>query len=181
MSIASFHKGLHEKSLTRLLAENSTMAAMSNTCSLMATHAIEGTTAKNVQAASAFKNSLVALINGPMRAAGLNLDENYGRKNGLIDLLACIPKILEEYATWEAITKGFVLGGMIDPKELQNPVWNNMMSCNRRWASAQKERGLSKEVKDNCRRQFQAMMKIQLQNGQVTAEDMLAAGLPRGE
>ncbi len=131
--------------------------------------------------ASAFKNSLVALINGPLRAQGLNLDGRLSGKNGFIDLVSCLPSILEEEGTMENLSKGFVLGGMINKHDRQNPSWNALMSCCRRWGSAQRERGISKEEKDNCKRQFPALMKIQLSTGQVTAEDMLAAGLPRGE
>ncbi len=138
------------------------------------------TTAKNVQAC-ALKNTLVELINGPLRAAGLNLDGKHGKKNGLIDLLCCIPQMLEENATMDNLSKGFILGGMISKADRQNPSWNALMSCNRNWGSAKKERGVPKEVKDNYRKQFQPLMKIQLDKGQVTAEDMLAAGLPRGE
>lgn len=38
--------------------------------------------------------------------------------------------------------------------------------------------GVSKVVKDNCKRQFVNLARIQLEKGQVSAEDMLDADLP---
>ena len=138
------------------------------------------TTSTNVTA-TAFKDSITNLINVDWRREGLNLDGNIGKKRGLIDLLSSLPKMLEEICTEDNIREGFYAGGMIDKKSGLFPSFAELMKCCRKWASNVKGVGVSKVVKDNCKRQFVKLARTQLEKGQVSCEDMLAADLPRGE
>jgi hypothetical protein len=143
-------------------------------------YASDHTTAKD-STVTGLKQTFTALINGPLREAGLNLDGNLAKKKGLIDIVAYYPEILEEHGTLKKIKKGFVAGGMIDEEHGRYPSFEALMRCCRRWGSTNKEKGTPKHVKDNIRAKMPSLLKIHLKTDQVTSKDMIAADIPRGE
>ncbi len=55
-----------------------------------------------------------------------------------------------------------------------------MGTC-KRWASDSKNIGVPKVEKDHCKNQFQTLMKIQLNEGQISYPEMKEVGIPLGE
>jgi len=116
-------------------------------------HVSARTTSKNVTA-TAFKDAIKEMINVTLRAKGLNLDGNVGKKNGLIDLLSSSPKILEAICTDDHIKEGFYASGMIDKETGMVPTHHALMKNCRIWESKVKGVGLPKTVKDHCKNNF---------------------------
>ena len=112
---------------------------------------------------------------------GLNLDGNPRKKKALIDFLLSIPKIADEAMKKSYTKHGFVASGMIGGDDELFATFNGLMSTCRRWVSCNKDVGLPKSQKINCKNQFQALMKIQLEKSQVVSSDMTPLGIPRGK
>jgi len=79
------------------------------------------------------------------------------------------------------IKRGFAEAGMIDEETGYVPVFEKLMgTCIRiRWGSADKNVGIQRSAKEHCREQFQDLMKIQMENGQISYTDMANHGIPR--
>ena len=116
-----------------------------------------------------------------LKAQGLNLDGNVRKKKALIDFLISLPDIAQEVFKARHLMKGFVEAGLIDEEFGWFPTFEALMRTCKRWGSASANTGLLKTEMDNCREQFQSLMKIQLDNSRVTPADMEAAELPRGK
>ena len=61
------------------------------------------------------------------------------------------------------------------------PIFDNLIGTCKRWVSSSKNIGVSKDVKEHCKTQFQRLMKIQLAEGQLSYSDMTEAVIPRGK
>ncbi len=79
------------------------------------------------------------------------------------------------------VKKSFVDGGMTDPETKLCPTFDGLIGTSKRWVSSSKNIGLPMKDKDYCKSQFQQLMKIQMQEGQVTSADMTPVGIPRGK
>jgi len=113
-----------------------------------------------------------------LRRHGLNLDSNPRKKRALIDFLLSLPELLEATMKKKNIRKPFVEAGMIDDETGMVPVFDRLIGTCKRWVSATKEVGISRVVKQHCRKQFQGLMEIQLENGQISYSDMRGVGIP---
>ena len=67
---------------------------------------------------------------------------------------------------------------MIDEATGTMPVFEKLLGTCKRYLSLDANVGISKADKDYCRQQFQPLMKIQLENSQLTYPEMKDAGLP---
>ena len=137
------------------------------------------TTAKD-SVACGLRETIEQLFSVDLRLKGLNLDRNPRKKKSLIDFLLCLPELLEATMKKRHIIKSFVEAGMIDEETNVVPEFDKLMGTCKRWVSCSKEIGVPKADKDDCRSQFQHLMKLQLQNGQLSYPDMREAGIPIG-
>ena len=115
-----------------------------------------------------------------LRRKGLNLNGNRRKKRALIDFLLCLPELLEAVLKKRHIRQSFVEAGMIDEQTGMVPVFDRLIGTCKRWVSIDKDVGISKEKKEHCRSQFQALMRLQLAEGQLTYPDMKELGIPLG-
>ena len=67
---------------------------------------------------------------------------------------------------------------MIDEATRTVASFEKVMAICKRYHSIDSNIGISKNEKDHCRQQFQRLMKLQLENSQVTHPEMKDAGLP---
>ena len=79
------------------------------------------------------------------------------------------------------IQEAFVESGMIDKETHMVPTFDGIMRTCKRWVSTSQDIGIPKSVKEHCKKQFQPLMKKQLENGQITYPDMKEAGIPLGK
>ncbi len=113
-----------------------------------------------------------------LRAGGLNLDGNPRKKKALIDFLLCLPEMMERSMLKKHIKRGFVEAGMIDEETGYVPVFEKLMGTCIRWCSADKNVGIQRSAKNHCRDKFQDLMRIQMDNGQISYTDMANHGIP---
>ena len=114
-----------------------------------------------------------------LRDGGLTL--NPRKEKALIDFLRCLPENLEAVLKKNHIKKSFVEAGMTDAESGIIPVFDKLMGTCKRWVSCKNDIGLPKDVKELCRSQFQSLMKIQFDYGQVSYTEMLAHGIPKSK
>jgi len=77
------------------------------------------------------------------------------------------------------IKTSFVEAGMTDKESGMIPVFDKLMGTCKRWVSYNNDIGLSKDAKELCRLQFQSLMKIQFDRGQVSYLEMLERSIPK--
>jgi hypothetical protein len=70
---------------------------------------------------------------------------------------------------------------MTDEETGMIPVFDKLMGTCKRWVSFMKDIGLPKVVKEHCCRQFQPLMKIQFDCGQISYPEMLEKGIPKSK
>ena len=99
-----------------------------------------------------------------LREKGLNLDGNR-KKRALIDFLLSVTETLETMLKKNHIVKSFIEAGMIDEETKIVPVFEELMDTCKRWGSGSKAIGVPIQQKIHCRKQFQALMKLQCSNG----------------
>ena len=114
------------------------------------------------------------LFAGDLRKKGLNLDGNYRKKRALLDFLACIPELLEACLKKSHIRQSFVEADMIDATTGTVPVFERLLGTCKRYVSSDSNVGILKTEKDHCRDQFQRLMTVQLDNGQLKYAEMKA-------
>ena len=136
------------------------------------------TTAKNDRAVG-LAQTLEDLFANALRDGGLTL--NPRKKKALIDFLRCLPENLEAVLKKKHMKKSFVEAGMTDAESGTIPVFDKLMGTCKRWVSCKNDIGLPKDVKELCRSQFQSLMKIQFDHGQVSYTEMLAHGIPKSK
>ena len=127
------------------------------------------------------KQEITKLFLGELKRKGLNLDGNPRKKKALIEFLLCLPEIFDSVLTKSNIQKGFVESGMIESETETFPVFDRLIGTCKRWVSSTKTIGIPKAEKEHCIAQFQSLMKIQLDEGQITYSDTKCAGIPLGE
>ena len=115
-----------------------------------------------------------------LRGKGLNLDGKRRKKLGLIDFILCIPEMLEAVLKKKLIRKSFVEAGMTDEVTNTVPVFDALIGTCKRWVSLDKDLGIPKAEKQHCRSVFQQLMKVQLEEGQITYPLMKELGIPLG-
>ena len=115
-----------------------------------------------------------------LQKKGLNLDGNRRKKRDLIDFLLYMPEVLETMPKKKHIVNAFVEASMIDEEIKRVPVFEGLMATCKRWGSASKNSGVKKLKKNHCWQQFQSLMKLQLNNGQISYPDMKEVGIPLG-
>ncbi|KAL7536826.1 LOW QUALITY PROTEIN: hypothetical protein ACHAXR_007426 [Thalassiosira sp. AJA248-18] len=125
-------------------------------------------------------NDIDALFSIHLRSLGLNLDGNRRKKKALIDFLLCLPELLEAAMKKKHIKNSFIEAGMIDAETGMVPTFDKLIGTCKRWVSSVKNIGVPMEVKDHCKKQFQALMKIQIKEGQISYPDMKEVGIPLG-
>ena len=69
---------------------------------------------------------------------------------------------------------------MIDEQTGMVPVFDRLIGTCKRWVSIDKDVGIPKRQKEHCRSQFQALMRLQLAEAQLTYPDMKELGIPLG-
>ena len=116
-----------------------------------------------------------------LRAKGLNLDGNRRKKRALIDFLLCLPEMLEACLKKKHIVQSFVEAGMIDQKTKMVPVFEQLLGTCKRYVSLDTNVGVKKKEKVHCRSQFQHLMQLQLDKGQITYPEMKSVGIPIGK
>ena len=113
-----------------------------------------------------------------LREKGLNLDSNRRKKRALVDFLLSVPETLETVLKNSHIVKSLIEAGMIDEETKMVPVFEELMDTCKRWGSGSKAIGVPIQQKNHCRKQFQALMKLQCSNGQITYPDMKTVEIP---
>ena len=69
---------------------------------------------------------------------------------------------------------------MIDEDTGMVPVFDKLMGTCKRWVSSLKNIVVPKQDKDHCKTQFQHLLKVQFDEGQVSYSDMKEVGIPLG-
>ena len=116
------------------------------------------------------REDLEELFSVYLKNCGLNL--NIRKRKALMDFLLCLPDNLEAVLKEKHIKKSFVEAGMIDEKTGMMPVFDKLIGTCKRWVSADKKIGIPKVEKDQCREQFQPLMRRQFEEGGLSYHDM---------
>mmetsp|Transcript_44512 Transcript_44512/g.93388 ORF Transcript_44512/g.93388 Transcript_44512/m.93388 type:complete len:511 (-) Transcript_44512:806-2338(-) len=93
-------------------------------------------------------------------------------------LKLCLPELLEATMKKQHIKKSFVEAGMVDEETGMVPVFDRLIGTCKRWISSSVDIGIPKIMKQHCRDQFQHLMKIQMNEGQISYADMDEVGIP---
>ena len=76
--------------------------------------------------------------------------------------------MLEAVLKKKQIRKTFVEAGMTDEVTNTVPVFDALIGTCKRWVAVDKDLGIPKAKKHHCRSVFQQLMKVQLEEGQIT-------------
>ena len=112
-----------------------------------------------------------------MKRQELNLDGNNREKRVMIVFLVCSRGMLEAALKKKHIEKCFLESGMIDKATGTAPVFEKLQGTCKRYKLFDSNIGISTTDKDHCCQPFQCLMKIQLENSQITYPEMKDAGL----
>ena len=79
------------------------------------------------------------------------------------------------------IIKSFVEAGMIDEETGMVSVFDRLIGTCKRWVSFLKNVGVPMHAKEHCKKQFQSLMKVQFEVGQISYPIMRAHAIPGDE
>ena len=88
--------------------------------------------------------------------------------------------MLEAVLKKKQIRKSFVEAEMTDKVTNTVPVFDALIGTCKQWGSLDKDLDIPKAEKQYCRSVFQQLMKVQLEEGQITYPLMKELGIPLG-
>ena len=95
----------------------------------------------------------------------LNIDAKPKKKKSLVDFLLCLPEFPEAMTKKRHTTKSFVEAGMVNDETGMVEVYDTIMGTCKHWVSSSKNTGVPKRDKDHWTKQFQNLMKVQIDAG----------------
>ena len=75
----------------------------------------------------------------------------------------------------------FVEAGMTDKETGIFPNFDRLIGTCKRWVSCNKDIGISKQLKMECKEQVSSLARIQIEEGGISYQDMIKHNIPRGE